>query len=214
MAGIVSGSITGSPQLSATWKLVNGYLAGPHAVLANADLSGANLSSADLHGVNLSGATLARASFNGANLRGSDLSATKSATCGVPWTGGGYSSFLCAGPNFQGADLTGTNLNGANISGAVFDSANLTNANLTNATPTGVCVSYWGFGINYTGSPGYHSYCDGPSMSGVTLTGANLSGANLLHASLDAGMISGGVTGTPAALPAGWSLLNGYLVQS
>ncbi|MEI7746434.1 MAG: pentapeptide repeat-containing protein, partial [Actinomycetota bacterium] len=44
------------------------------------------------------------------------------------------------------------------------------------------------------------------NLSNVNLTGANLSGATLT------GVASGGITGTPASLPSGWTLVNGYLV--
>ena len=46
----------------------------------------------------------------------------------------------------------------------------------------------------------------GANLSGVALTGATLTGATLNNVS------SGGITGTPASLPAPWKLVNGYLI--
>ena len=79
-------------------------------------------------------------------------------------------------------DLSGCNLTNANVRNANLRNANLTNVNFTNANLTGA------------------------TLTGATLTGANLTGANLT------GVTSGGITGTPAALPTGWKLMNGYLV--
>src|SRR5262249_39517845 len=44
------------------------------------------------------------------------------------------------------------------------------------------------------------------------LTGANLTGANLGTATLT-GVASGGIVGTPASLPPGWILVNGFLIK-
>jgi alpha-tubulin suppressor-like RCC1 family protein/uncharacterized protein YjbI with pentapeptide repeats len=56
----------------------------------------------------------------------------------------------------------------------------------------------------------------GANLSGVNLTGANLTNANLsgtdLTGAILTGVRSGGITGTPSALPTGWALVNGYLV--
>jgi alpha-tubulin suppressor-like RCC1 family protein len=81
-----------------------------------------------------------------------------------------------------GIDLSGCNLTNANVRNANLRNANLTNVNFTNANLTGA------------------------TLTGATLTGATLTGATLT------GVTSGGITGTPAALPTGWKLMNGYLV--
>lgn len=65
--------------------------------------------------------------------------------------------------------------------------------------------------------------CDltGRDLTNVDLTGASLRHANLHHAELDGAILtgadltavgSGAITGSPAALPAPWRLLGGYLV--
>ncbi|MEI6621126.1 MAG: InlB B-repeat-containing protein [Actinomycetes bacterium] len=50
----------------------------------------------------------------------------------------------------------------------------------------------------------------GSNLSGAVLTNTYIGGANLGAADLE-GVVSGGVTGVPAALPAGWSLVDGVL---
>jgi uncharacterized protein YjbI with pentapeptide repeats len=90
------------------------------------------------------------------------------------------------------------NLQSCNLAGASIPvPANLSNANLTNAVLTGV---------NLTGA----------NLMGANLTNANLNGAGLTGATLTnavlTGVQSGGVTGTPAALPTNWQAVDGYLV--
>ena len=51
----------------------------------------------------------------------------------------------------------------------------------------------------------------GANLSFATLTGTDLAGADLTGTNLN-GIVSGGITGTPAALPSGWAIDNGYLV--
>jgi len=66
----------------------------------------------------------------------------------------------------------------------------------------------------------------GKNFSGLNLTGANLNGANVTYATFTGanltgvtmtgtiinGITSGGITGTPAALPSGFGVVNGYLI--
>ncbi len=85
------------------------------------------------------------------------------------------------------SNLSGANLSGANLSSALLPNVSLTNTNLTNANLT-------------------NAYLDSANLTNANLTGANLSGATLT------GVVSGGIIGTPSALPAGWQLINGYLV--
>ncbi len=56
----------------------------------------------------------------------------------------------------------------------------------------------------------YGADLNGAVLTDANLTGANLTGANLSNANLD-GVVSGGITGTPA-LPSGFILSHGYLV--
>ena len=81
---------------------------------------------------------------------------------------------------------------------------------------------------NYVGPHANLQNCSlvGRNLSGVDLTGANLSGANLTYATLTGANLSGsiltgavinsitsgGITGTPAALPPGFGVVHGYLI--
>jgi len=63
---VFSGGISDTPSALPTgWSLVDGYLIGPGADLANAILANANLA-----GANLSGADLSDADFSGADVSG------------------------------------------------------------------------------------------------------------------------------------------------
>lgn len=51
----------------------------------------------------------------------------------------------------------------------------------------------------------------GADLTGATLTGANIDDADLSGTILNA-VVSGGLQGQPASLPAGWTLIDGYLL--
>lgn len=70
--------------------------------------------------------------------------------------------------------------------------ANLQGCDLANANLTNVDLAFARLGF--------------ATLTGVNVTGADLTGADLTAAS------SGGIIGTPSALPAGWSLVNGYFI--
>jgi uncharacterized protein YjbI with pentapeptide repeats len=75
LTGVVSGGIHGKPQsLPAGWGLEGGYLVGPGANLARANLQKANLSKTDLQGANAIGANLKSSTLTGANLASAQLS--------------------------------------------------------------------------------------------------------------------------------------------
>ncbi len=138
------------------------------------------------------------------------------------------------GDNFANGDFSGFNLTKANFIHCNFSNANLTSANfsqanLAHANLTGATVSHTNFaGVTWLQSPtgglvgtpsalptGYSltvGYIVGPHayLSHANLTGANLTGVNLSSAIMSATQ-SGGITGTPAALPTSWVLAKGYL---
>jgi len=62
-------------------------------------------------------------------------------------------------------------------------------------------------------SGGYRpSACVGTLFVSTTFTGANLSGASMgTQGELSGNIVSGGITGTPSALPPNWILQSGYL---
>jgi len=196
------------------------------ANLAGADLTGATLTAARLSDADLTGATLASAALDGTFLDGATLTMVRSGgITGSPivlpanWvlatsTSGGY----LAGP---GADFSGQNLMGVNfhpgpgtsitdLAGADFAGAtagqlgedNLTGANLT--------------GANLRGANFYGSDLTGADFSNADLTGANLSVTTLTGTILGTATLTGiaawGLTGTPASLPANWSLRDSCLI--
>ena len=90
------------------------------------------------------------------------------------------------------------NLQSCNLAGAGIPAdADLSNANLTNANLSGVNLT----GANLTDA----------NLTSADVNGVNLNGADLTNAVLT-GVQSGSVTGTPAALPTNWQLVNGYLL--
>jgi uncharacterized protein YjbI with pentapeptide repeats len=108
LTGVTSGGLTGTPaSLPTGWRIVGGYLVGPHANLHNANLSGAalngaNLTGATLTGANLSGATLTGANFTSADLTGANLTgATGTAT----WTSAICTDAKPAAKHVQGSCL-------------------------------------------------------------------------------------------------------------
>lgn len=187
---------------------------------SNADLLDANLLLANLGGANLNGANLSSAELSGANLSGANLTNADLTTAYL-------TNADLTGANLTGANLTYADLTGANLSNVNLTGANLTGAILSGATLTGVVSG----GI--TGTPsalpagwalvnGY-GYLVGPgaNLTGADLSGANLTNANLKRAALDGanltgatltGVVSGGITGTPSALPVGWMLFYGNLL--
>ena len=130
----------------------------------------------------------------------------------VNWSGCDKSGVNLSGANLTGANLTGANLTGANLtsadlsgadlSGATFSWASLQGANLNGANLTGASFS----GTNFENADLSNANLTSANLLVAILTGANLTGANLT------GVASGGITGTTSALPAGWWLINGYLV--
>jgi uncharacterized protein YjbI with pentapeptide repeats len=64
---------------------------------------------------------------------------------------------------------------------------------------------------NLTGADFTGADLEGADLKKATLTDAIVGGADLAGATLT-DVISGGITGTPASLPAGWTVVDGYLV--
>jgi uncharacterized protein YjbI with pentapeptide repeats len=101
ISGIVSGNVTGNPVLPSGWTLRDGFLIGPGASLAGANLAGLNLSGASLTGINLSNASLVSTNLSNANLSNSNLT---------------------------GANLTGADLFRANLAGVTWSSTTCPNS--------------------------------------------------------------------------------------
>ncbi len=198
------------------------------ADLSNADLSGANLADTDLTSVSLTGSNL-----GGANLTGTTLAQVLSGTiAGTPsalpahWklTGGfllGPGSDLhgadlvglpFAGTDLVGADLSGANLVTDNISNVSFANADLAGADLENVTATKANLSEANLtGINLSGDDLAHASFAGADLTNASLPDTNVSGASFAGATLT-GVESTRITGTPSALPSGWTLQAGFLI--
>lgn len=173
------------------------------ASLANTNLTDANLTSANLASAHLNRSTLTGANLTDAALTSSQLYLPVSGqVTGTPaslpanWSvAGGY----LIGPysNLENASLAGVNLSGADLEDAMITQADLSgtdlaNADLTNAELGGSDLS----GANLAGTN-----LDTFYVENITLTGADLSGTKFAYNGYLIGVVSGGITGTPANLP-------------
>jgi uncharacterized protein YjbI with pentapeptide repeats len=111
------------------------------------------------------------------------------------------------GIDLRHADLTSANLSGADLSEADLRGASLSGPNLSRVNLSGANLSR----VNLSGADLEGADLEGADLEGADLEGVNLSGANLSGAILD-GVWSGGIRGTPSALPTGWILTGGYLI--
>ncbi|MDA7502737.1 pentapeptide repeat-containing protein, partial [bacterium] len=202
LENVSSGGIIGRPaELPQDFQIANGYLVGP-----NVDLSDADLSGSDLTGVSSGGIT------------------------GTPTAlpqGFQFINGYLVGP---GAILTNANLSSADLSNVDLSGTNLTGANLDNVSSGGIIGSPNALPPGFKIIKGYlvgnnvdlsNANLTGADLSSVQLTNSNLSKADLsrancseidLSASNLTGVLSGGITGTPSALPQGFKLISGYLV--
>jgi uncharacterized protein YjbI with pentapeptide repeats len=192
--GPKSGYVAGIPGTTPNCAYVGAYanLQGcsfDFVSLAGDDLTGANLTGADLEGTDLAGTHLGGAVLTGADLQyvGSGEIIGTPAALPTGWAvGGGY----LMGP---GVGLSNLDLHGITFPAADLTGANLQGAYLAGATLSAV-TSFASADLEYA------------NLSGADIQGANLSGADMAHVG------SGAVTGTPASLPPGWGVADGYLV--
>jgi uncharacterized protein YjbI with pentapeptide repeats len=202
-----SGGITGTPQLPAGMKLVDGYLVGKYTDLTGADLTGADLSSTALDGSDFTGATLTNANLSHVHA----------------W-------FTV----FTGADLTGANLDAASLSFAELTGADLSEASAVGifsdtlegtaaaALPTG--ISYPHNSTAYLVGPGVK--LNGDDLTGLDLSGIDLTGADLTSVRMNDANVSGtnftsatvtrlqaaNVTGVAVGLPSPWVQRGGIFI--
>lgn len=206
---IASGGITGTPSaLPVGWSVNGGYLIGP-----GADLAGANLAGLSLSGADLTGTVLTSADLNGTDLGAASLANVKSGgITGTPsQLPAGWLLIIgyLIGP---GADLNGAGLGGVDLSGASLQNANLGVADLTAANLAGVNLTGANLdGADLTGADLTGADLAGADLATAVLASTNLSGASLANANL-LRIRSGGITGTPASLPKPWAIASGYLI--
>lgn len=170
------------------------------------DLTGCDFTGMDLVGVNLDGSNLTSANLTGANLQNASL----------------------LGTNFSCANLSSANLADANLKGAKIGGANFRDAALTGVRSGGISGSVLGSCGNRFGLPGnwiqVQGYLIGDganlenedlsanwiNLNDKTFLGLRVAGANIQTFSLRHSTVS--VVGTPASIPSGFAIVNGYLV--
>jgi uncharacterized protein YjbI with pentapeptide repeats len=108
----------------------------------------------------------------------------------------------CSDINLNGIDLTAKNLQWANLEGANLSWANISASSLQHADLKGV---------NLTDAYLSASNFTDTDMSDADLASADLDGAAFKDAQMK-GVASGGISGTPASLPANWTTVGGYLI--
>ncbi|MEZ5164954.1 MAG: pentapeptide repeat-containing protein [Acidimicrobiales bacterium] len=155
-----------------------------------ADLRYCDLSSTDLSGIDLSGADLRNASL--------DYALVVDATL--------------VGADLTDASLVETDLSRSDLTEAVLerayggfyaDDANFTRATLRNS------VARTANRADFTDADavGFDMWTPGGSMTNATVEGADFTDGSFW------GVTSGGLVGTPAALPAGVGIVNGYMID-
>jgi uncharacterized protein YjbI with pentapeptide repeats len=200
--------------------------------LRSAEFQHANLTRARLNGADLDGATLTGANVTTARFAGADLDNVvsgaligKAQSLPAHWlTKLGY----LVGPD---ADLAGADLTGADLAGADLQGADL-GAVVPPCHGT-ICAQYRGLTIarltntDLEGANLKDANLTAADLAGAELAGARLAGSNLSDVA-DTGppyfayplegdtnlaeVQSGSLEGTPAELPSGWEIVDGYLV--
>jgi uncharacterized protein YjbI with pentapeptide repeats len=156
--GLAGRNLSNSPMLLPdNWKIINGYLVGPKANLANANLSGQPLSNLDLSGADLSNANLASSNLTNAKLVGAKLN-----NANLTWAD-------LSNTDFTGADLTGVDLSAAYVSGTNFTRAILINIKRE-------CLDYWACGYYFYDGQQWNSTRYRVGFQEATLTGVRTSG--------------------------------------
>lgn len=169
--------------------------------------AGVDVSGCDFEGRDLFNGVFTGSNFTNTNL--TEVSSRYSYWSEVNFTGANLTDSIFYGANFgdaifAGANLTGANLAGSNLAGADFTGANLAGLITGGIQGTPILPAGWIVSGGYLVGPGAN--LKGANLSGVDLTGADLTGANL------SGVRSGGILGTPVALPANYGLFGGYLI--
>jgi titin len=184
------------------FALLGGSTISASTILTNASLSYVNFATTTITGADFTNATLSGAYFTGKDLRSTTL------------TNANFTAANLATANFSGMTLTSTTFTGANLRAANFSGTTLltgttfSNAMLRNADFTSAVASNRDFG--------------GSTLTGANFTSANLSSATLSSTRLSSTILGSAnltgasgslITGTPASLPSGYSIVNGVLTH-
>ena len=223
LTGVRSGGIVGEPEaMSDWWEVHYGYIFGPSVDLSQEDLSGLNLHGFNLNHANLTGVNLTNTDLNNANLDGVVSGNIIGEPASLPSNFDLINGYLIGpGVNLSGVDLSNTDLSNIGLSNADLANATLNGVRSGNISGTPKALpSNWRLINGYLIGPGAN--LTGADLSGADLSGADLSKANLSHAILTnanlddvnlSGTRSGGIIGTPSALPSNCQLIDGYLVM-
>lgn len=242
LAGVTTGRLDCTGCILPTGFVWSGLPSG-YLISRTVDLTGAALAGAQLRGVDLSGYSLRSIDFTGADLSETTLTGTDltwSRLDRANLTGAHLGRAVLNRATLTGATMTGVSSGeivsfaastlpsgwviangylvgaGANLTGAMLDIAPLAGLDLSNARFTGASLRSTNLaGANLTGTQLLSA-----DLSNATLTNAKLTGANVADAQLGSdndakftGVVSGGLTGTPAQLPSGrFRTVEGYLV--
>jgi len=185
--------IVGTPsRLPQGWLVMNGFLLGPQADLNSFNLSNMNLTNINLSEANLSYSLLVNANLNNVDLSEANLErAYANGITGTPLalpTDWDLEKGLLIGPkaNLTSLTITDVDFRNFNISGASLRGSALVRANLSGMDMRDVLI-------------------DMAALINTNINGTDFTGVDF------EGLISRGVTGTPASLPEGWVLHSGFL---
>ena len=203
LRGSLALNIIGDPiGLDPTWQKLHGFLIGP-----GANLSSVNFQNLDLRTAKFTDVVLAAANFSGANLAGVDLS-------GINLTGVKFNN-----TNLTGADLSGTTLKNVSSEGIIGlpskipSSWNMKGGHLIGPGADLYLRDLSGLdlrNLDLTGAILEGANLSNADLRGTTLTNANVAGANFSNANI-MNVVSGGLTGTPIALPSVFTLEDGVI---
>lgn len=176
--------ITGTPAaLPAHWALAGAFLIGPGATITGADIDGLDLSDVGLYGIRTGGLTGTPSALPTGWLLYNGYLVGPGAQLGNAQLAGLVAPGIdVSNDNLNGADLSGADLSGANLHGVHLGNANLSDADFSHADLTGADIG-------------------GSNLAGTILGTATLTGVN-----------SRTITGTPASMPAGVPLVDGYVL--
>jgi len=188
LSGVTSGHIVGVPSaLPKGWMLVKGFLIGPSANLASANLTGLNLTKVNATGATFYGANLTNVNFSGANLTNASLS--NATITGAIFATATMKGTISAYENGQPASLpTGWQLStgqfdGNNISYLVGPLASIGGAHLSGLTFAGVNLD----GIYMAGDNLVATSFNGASLVKATLASADLQEVDFTNANASGG---------------------------
>ncbi|MBU6376160.1 MAG: pentapeptide repeat-containing protein, partial [Bdellovibrionales bacterium] len=243
MSGFSEASSAGSAGMSASGSYASGSGSGGVGGCGEFWANGYRLyQGVSIPGITLAGVYLSGACLQGANFSGGNFQYTTVLSSNL--SGADLSGINLWGTTFQSTDLSDANLSGmfslGHASPVGFYAVNMTRANLQNVLLSRAYFNY----VQMTGADlqgaqiqamGWSFSFNGVDLSQADLRGALITGSgsniNLNQANLEGADLSGlhypntsasdqlfapssGIIGTPAALPHGWCVVNGELVQA